>query len=74
MILKKEKVKIDLLFEKDLKDFLERFKLYDRFVNGKISCEKCSKIITYDNLGILKFENGKIIFICDDPKCIKAAQ
>jgi len=71
MKIERQKIAVDLLFEKHLKEFLERFNIYDKFISNEIKCAKCNKIMTSDNLGLIKIKNGKIGFICNDPKCIK---
>jgi len=40
------------------------------FENNKIKCSKCEAIITLDNIGAIKKENGQIFFICDNYTCI----
>ena len=68
---KREKVVLDLLFEENLNEFLKRFKIYEKFINNEIKCEKCNKIMTSDNLGLVKTKNGELVFICNAPECIR---
>ena len=68
---KQEKVEIDLLFKENLKEFLSRLEIYEKFINGEIKCDNCNKILTFDNLGVIKFKNRKFLFICNETKCMK---
>jgi len=66
---KKEKVKVNLLFEEGLKDFLEKYNLLQQFEDKKIFCKNCGKIITTDNLGFVEVMKNEVFFICDDVNC-----
>jgi hypothetical protein len=71
MKIEREKICIDLLFEKNLKEFLRKNGLYDKFIQGEIKCGKCGKTITKYNLGSIFVKNERVIFICNDPKCME---
>lgn len=71
MKVEKDKIIVDLLFEEYLEEFLERFDIYEKFIGNKIRCEKCNKIVTSKNLGLIKIKNGEIGFVCNDPECIR---
>jgi hypothetical protein len=72
MHVKREKININLLFEKNLQEFLEKFSLYEAFTKGELKCQKCGKTVTIDNLGLLKISKRKVIFVCDNPECMKS--
>ena len=69
--MKKEKVVFDLLFEGQLKEFLERLEIYDKFINNEMKCEKCESTLTSDNLGFIKIEDKEPKFYCDNPECLR---
>jgi len=68
---KKEEIHLDLLFEKQLKQFLERLGKYNEFVNKMIKCERCSEALTLDNLGYIAFKDGEAKFFCANPDCMR---
>jgi len=68
---KREKIAINLLFKENLKEFLEQLKIYEKFINNKIKCEKCKRIVTSNNLGLIRIENGEILFICNYYDCME---
>ena len=68
---KREKETIELIFESDLKKFLERFNLLDEFLNKKVKCVYCGKSVSFSNLGLILIREGKPMFICDNPECLK---
>ena len=69
--MEKEKVVFDLLFEGQLKEFLERLEIYDKFINNEIKCEKCDIAVTSDNLEVIKIKDKKPKFYCDNPGCLR---
>lgn len=68
---KGEEIHLALLFEKQLKGFLERLGKYDDFAAMKINCENCNKPVTLDNLGYVALKGGEARFYCDSPDCMK---
>ena len=62
----REIVKIGLLFENNIKDFLATKNLLTPIRNGDIKCERYKNIITEDNIEALRFNKGKVMFTCNN--------
>ena len=68
---KKEKKKINLVYDDDLKGMLRKLGVLDDFVQERKKCEFCKNIINMENLYSLFKESEDIKFVCDSPECIK---
>ena len=73
MTARKEKIKA--MMDTDLEKLLIQVGDYDNFIEGKIKCHNCGKILNEDNIAMIVpvNDNGslKLHYICDNPKCIK---
>ena len=70
MRIKRETERFELIFEKELEEFLKHQKLYDKLTRGDIKCAFCSETITFENLGAIMVKKGKLIFICSRIECL----
>ena len=68
---KREKEVVSVLYEKHLKEFLERFEVYEKFIKGEAKCENCNEVVNTNNLGLLEIKDRKITFMCNKPECIR---
>ncbi len=68
---KKEKKKINLVYDDDLKGMLGKLGVLDDFTQKRKKCEFCKNIINIENLHSLFKESEDIKFVCDSPECIK---
>jgi len=71
MKIKREIERFELIFEKELEEFLKRNGVYDEFITGKIKCNYCGKIITFDSLGVIVVKKGKLRFTCNRLECLR---
>lgn len=67
--MEKKKDVIEVLHEKDLKNFLMELNKYNEFENKKIFCRFCREPITYENIYGIFLINGETEFICDKESC-----
>ena len=67
--MKKTKNVIDVIHEKDLKEFLANFDLYEDFINKLIHCKYCDTPVDYENICVIKMSKGQVEFICKDESC-----
>ena len=65
----KEKKELKAIHSKDLDDLLTKSGQLDDFKNGNISCFSCHIQISTDNIGKMKFSDGKFYFVCQKPEC-----
>ncbi len=70
MKIKRETQKFELIFEKELEEFLKRNGAYEEFITGKIKCKYCGETITSDNLGVILVKKGSLMFICNRLECL----
>lgn len=71
----KKKEEILTMMDKDVEKLLTQTNQLESFQNGEISCSKCNRQITIDNIGALlpiKGNDGniKLEFVCNDPDCL----
>lgn len=60
---------VKAVYSDDLDDFLVSNNLMEDFVNRRIKCKYCEKVITRHNLFALIPENNSLAFCCDEPEC-----
>lgn len=65
----KEKKEIKAIHSKDLEELLTKTDQLDNFQNNKISCISCKTTVTKENIGRMKFVDGKFEFTCNNPSC-----
>ena len=53
----------------DLADMLAGHGQLEDFENGRLACAVCSDMITLDNVGSLRFIDGKLVFACGKMSC-----
>ncbi|MCK5465945.1 hypothetical protein KAI56_00390 [Candidatus Parcubacteria bacterium] len=68
---RKEKKKINLVYDDDLKGMLRKLGVLDDFAQGRKKCKFCKNIINMKNLHSLFKESEDVKFVCDSPECIK---
>lgn len=71
---KKTKESITAIMNSDLEKLLIQTDQYVDFVNGKIKCECCGRIMSLDNLSIMlpQKQNERLVlrFWCDQMDCV----
>lgn len=71
---KKTKESITAIMDSDLEKLLIQTDQYVDFVNGKIKCECCGRIMSLDNLSIMlpQKQNERLVlrFWCDQMDCV----
>lgn len=71
---KKPKESITAIMDSDLEKLLIQTEQYVDFVNGKIKCECCGRIMSLDNLSIMlpQKQNERLVlrFWCDQMDCV----
>lgn len=65
----KERVKIKAVYDTDLNSFLEKLGLLEDMKNGKLKCNFCGCILTFDNFGGVFKENGQLKPFCQKKEC-----
>ena len=65
----KEKKEIKAIHSKDLEELLTKTDQLVDFQNNKISCISCEITVTKENIGRMKFVDGKFEFTCSNPSC-----
>jgi len=68
-MMNQKKETLNVLHEKDLKQFLINFNLYDDFQEKKILCKYCENPVSLDNICAIILIKGKIDFVCDKEQC-----
>jgi len=64
-----QKRELKAIHTSDLTDILQKLDVIMDFKNGKISCNVCGDLITFENIGSLKKIIDKVIFTCNKPSC-----
>ncbi len=71
---KRTKESITAIMDSDLEKLLIQTDQYVDFVNGKIKCECCGRIMSLDNLSIMlpQKQNERLVlrFWCDQMDCV----
>lgn len=65
----KNKDIIDVIHEKDLKEFIKNIGLYEDFKNNDIKCKFCQKLISKDSICAILINEGNVDFICNYESC-----
>jgi hypothetical protein len=58
------------VYDERLEKFLEKLGLLDKIEKGLQKCHRCDRIITLENFGSVKKQNGELIVFCNHPECI----
>lgn len=66
----RDKEEINVIYAKDLDNFLARFSLKENFYQGKIACKFCKEFVTSENIYSLLPDSGMLNLICDKSSCI----
>lgn len=66
-------VEVPSIRDRDLRNVLRHFGLEDALDRSEIECASCSRDITWENLGAMRVEQGKIILYCDFSECLESA-
>lgn len=61
--------KILAVYDDDLDGVLKKMGLYEDIKIGKYKCKSCNCLITRQNLGLIKNENGAIQIYCISTGC-----
>jgi hypothetical protein len=69
----REKIEVSAIRDRDLRDILQKYQLSEKMVQGKLSCESCSQIMSWENTGALIVKGSGLIFYCNLPECIDQA-
>lgn len=69
-ILGKKRLKIKMVHEDDLKEYLVSLGVYQDVLDKKVHCNFCGNVITLKNLEVIFPEEGKIYFICSKTQCV----
>lgn len=69
-----EKLKINVVLEDDLLKILKSKGLLNSFIEGKIKCVNCEKIIQISNISSIHVLEGKLTFHCDSDQCLNTKQ
>lgn len=64
------KSKIKAIHEDDLVDTLESLGILGKINKGQSTCYYCGEVVNIKNIEAIFSKNGKINFICSNPKCI----
>jgi len=56
--------------EEEFATLLREHQSLEPFESKNTTCEKCKKIVSWDNLLGYKLENGKILLYCNDVNCM----
>lgn len=65
----RKKETLNVIHEKDIKEFLIRNNLYDDFLKMRILCKYCKNPILLDNLCAIILSKEKIEFVCNKEQC-----
>lgn len=61
--------KVLAVYDDELDDVLNNLGLLTKIKNKEITCQSCNCIITRENLGVIKNENGAIHMFCLSTSC-----
>ena len=67
------KVEIPAVRDRDLRGILDRFGLSEKMDKGELTCEPCSRTLTWENLGALLVKGGELLLFCNLSECIAEA-
>lgn len=65
------KKKLYAVHDEELNVFLKNLELLDDFIEGKIHCHICNKVVTENNLGCVFPYEDDIKISCNDIDCYK---
>jgi len=71
MVVKLTKEKIKAVHDKDLDKILKGLGILGKFKAGKLECNFCKSLITFNNLHSIFPQSGTIKLVCDSPKCVR---
>lgn len=66
-----KKEELDFVYDEDLMPVLEKLGIKGDFINGKIKCLFCQKVITLDNLYSFFQDADGLKVVCNEEECIK---
>ncbi|WP_428323816.1 hypothetical protein [Nitrosopumilus sp.] len=66
---KEERISIDAILKDDVLEYLTQLDLKEDFEAGKIKCNSCEDIVTFENIGIIFFEEHIPKIVCNKPYC-----
>lgn len=69
----REKVEVSAVRDRDLRDILQKYHLSEKMDQGKLTCESCSQVMNWENMGALIVKEPGLIFYCNLPECIDQA-
>ena len=71
--MKKEKIDISAVIDRDLLNVINEFGLSESFKSGQLTCPYCEKTLSFENIGAIKPTENSILLICDDYTCLTEA-
>ena len=71
--MKIKKVNIPAIHDKDLKNILSAYGLYDDLINKNLNCFNCNEVIDIENLTGFVVEDDSLNVICNNPDCLAHA-
>ena len=63
-------VNIKLVNDQDLKGYLNSLGVLKDIEEGNIRCEMCGEVLGVDEIEVIFPIEGRIAFVCSNPKCI----
>ena len=70
MFFSRKKSKIRAVHESDFQGYLKSVGIWDDVVGNRLKCQFCGTTITLENLEMISPVEGKLTFVCFNPKCI----
>jgi len=69
----REKVEVSAVKDRDVRNILDHFGLSEKMDKGELTCESCSRTLTWENLGSLLVKEGSLLLLCNLSECIEEA-
>jgi len=68
-----DRIELPSIRDRDLRPILQHFGLIESLEEGALHCAFCGGLITWDNLGAILIEQGKLVLLCDLSECLDTA-
>jgi len=68
-----EKIDVLAVRDRDLRRIFDRFKLSEKMDKGQLTCELCSGLLTWENIGALLVRGETLLVCCSVSECLEEA-
>ena len=71
-LLEKETMEMNVVYDKNLEEFLRSIGEFERLQDDKVSCEVCGSVMDIESIGRIYSENNVIVYRCRDLNCVSS--